>query len=372
MGSSISGYGKDLKPTGIVDIGFDTFFSIVAHSSWSIKSFVAIVMSLFLLILMTLVAFNMLLLLIQFYFLANAGIFLLGFGGSRWTHEIAINYFKTVLGTALQIFTMILIIGVGRATILAFIKNITLASISIEEISVLATIGLVMYLLSDKLPSFISGIISGASIGQNAGQAGAGTAMAAAAAAMGTAAIAMKSAAANMAGGTSAVYNSVAQAAQNVGDGSDIISQMTSGSGDGSKNESSSGSSPLGEAMGLSNDSPVSSSMGSKAASFMSDTGKMIADSTANLAQGGWNAMKENASDAISTTTGGQIANQIKSSSEANNDGGGSGDVVKLASEIANVLQNHFDGNNLSASFSNTDTTLDEEAEVSAFRDKDS
>ncbi|MCU7833406.1 MAG: type IV secretion system protein, partial [gamma proteobacterium symbiont of Lucinoma myriamae] len=43
MGSSISGYGKDLKPTGIVDIGFDTFFSIVAHSSWSIKSFVAIV-----------------------------------------------------------------------------------------------------------------------------------------------------------------------------------------------------------------------------------------------------------------------------------------------------------------------------------------
>ncbi|MGS0066676.1 type IV secretion system protein, partial [Escherichia coli] len=34
------------------------------------------------------------------WILLYAGVFFLGFGGSRWTSDMAINYYKTVLGLA--------------------------------------------------------------------------------------------------------------------------------------------------------------------------------------------------------------------------------------------------------------------------------
>ena len=359
IAGNASGFGSKLSPSSIVDIGFEIVFRTIDWMDITspLDSLVGIIMATIIFILISLIGFNILLLFVTSWILIYAGIFFLGFGGSRWTSDIAINYFKTVLGLAIQILAVILIVGIGKTFIDGYFLNMSKA-IEIKEYFIMVVTTLIIYLLIDKVPPFLSGVITGASIGHNAGSVGTGTAMAAAAATMGTAALAMKSAAASIGGASSAVYNSVTQAAENVGDGSDIVSQMMGGGGNGSKNESSSGSSPLGEAMGFSNDSPVSSSMGSKAASFMADTGKMVADSTANLAQGGWNTMKENASEAMSGTIGGKIANQIKSSSETNGNNGGA--------------DMDDDGNNLSASFSNTDTTLDEEAEISAFRDKDS
>ncbi len=353
IGASISGFGKDLKPTGIVDIGFDTFFSLVEHSSWSIKSFVAIVMSLFLLIMLSLVAFNMLLLLIQFYFLAYAGIFLLGFGGSRWTYEIALNYFKTVIGIGLQIFTMILIVGIGRAIILKYISGIQLTSITIEEITIVATIGLVMYLLTDKLPSFISGIITGASIGQNSGQVSGGAALATAAAALGASAMALKEVTTQLGGATSAGYNAVKEASQMVNSGEDIVSSMMNTPSYSSEETKAKtpGDTPLGKAMG-----------------FSSDTAKMVAQTTANLASGAWGATKDSVSNAVSDTVGGKIAEQIKNSGseQASENSTGTIDSSDNGSGIdpGNFSSDYF------AATQNNDTTLDEEAEIAAFRDK--
>ncbi|MCH5536564.1 MULTISPECIES: type IV secretion system protein [Pseudomonas] len=65
-------------------------------------------------VILALIALNMLLLLISAWLLAYAGIFLLGFGGSQWTSDIAINYYKTVLGVGIQLFTMTFLIGVGN------------------------------------------------------------------------------------------------------------------------------------------------------------------------------------------------------------------------------------------------------------------
>ncbi len=46
--------------------------------------------------------------------LVYAGTVVLGFGGGRWTQDIAINYFKTVLGLALQTFIFCLLVGIGQ------------------------------------------------------------------------------------------------------------------------------------------------------------------------------------------------------------------------------------------------------------------
>jgi type IV secretion system protein TrbL len=56
----------------------------------------------------------MLLLLASGYVLAYAGVIFLGFGGARWTSDIALNYFKTVVAVGASLMTMVLIVGVGK------------------------------------------------------------------------------------------------------------------------------------------------------------------------------------------------------------------------------------------------------------------
>jgi type IV secretion system protein VirB6/type IV secretion system protein TrbL len=94
------GLGSSLSPSGIVDIGFAIFYKVMDQSSvWSpVDSMAGILMAVAILIVLALIGVNMLLLLASGWVLAYGGVFFLGFGGSRWTSDMAINYYKTVLG----------------------------------------------------------------------------------------------------------------------------------------------------------------------------------------------------------------------------------------------------------------------------------
>jgi len=162
-----SGFSTDFSPSGIVDIGFLALGrSIDNFSGWSIVDGLAgFILSLGILIIMTLIGVNMLLLLVSAWILAYAGIFLLGFGGSRWTSDIALNYYKTVLGIAVQIMTMLLLVGIGNALIADYYERMSKGSIEIMETAVVFVVAIILFVLSNKVPSMISGIINGASIG---------------------------------------------------------------------------------------------------------------------------------------------------------------------------------------------------------------
>jgi type IV secretion system protein TrbL len=116
VGSNASGLSSTLSPSGIVDIGFAIFNKVLENSSlWSpVDSAVGIIIAAIILVILALVAVNMLLLLISGWILAYAGVFFLGFGGARWTSDMAINYYKTVFGVAAQLLTMVLIVGIGK------------------------------------------------------------------------------------------------------------------------------------------------------------------------------------------------------------------------------------------------------------------
>ena len=58
-----------------------------------------IIMAAVILIILALISINMVILLVSGWILAYAGIFFLGFGGSRWTSEIAINYYRPYWGS---------------------------------------------------------------------------------------------------------------------------------------------------------------------------------------------------------------------------------------------------------------------------------
>ncbi len=110
-----AGATRTLTPSAPIDIAFDIIGKAADNYSVlsPIDNLAIFFTTLAILACMGVVAANVLLALVTAWVMAYAGIFVLGFGGSRWTSDIAINYFRAVAGVALKLMTMTLLIGVA-------------------------------------------------------------------------------------------------------------------------------------------------------------------------------------------------------------------------------------------------------------------
>lgn len=260
IAGNATGLGQALSPSGIVDIGFAIFYKVMDQSSvWSpVDSMAGILMAVAILIVLALIGVNMLLLLASGWVLAYGGVFFLGFGGSRWTSDMAINYYKTVLGVAAQLMAMVLLVGIGKTFLDDYYARMS-EGINLKEMGVMLIVCVILLALVNKIPALIAGVITGASVGgAGIGNFGAGAAlgaagMAAAAAATGGAALA--AGAASAAGGASAVMAAFSKANENVSSGSDVMSMLGGGGGGDSGGGGGGGeagtSTPLGQAAGF-------------------------------------------------------------------------------------------------------------------------
>jgi P-type conjugative transfer protein TrbL len=204
IGSEASGLRDVLSPSGIVDVGFHVFYRALDESTFRtpIDSMTGIIMAAVILIILALISINMVLLLVSGWILAYAGIFFLGFGGARWTSEIAINYYRTVLGVAVSLFAMVLLVGIGKTFLDDYYDRMSMG-LNLKEMGVLMVVSIILLVLVDKIPPMLSSIVGGGAGG--IGNLGAGTAIAAAATATGVATGMMMASAANAAGGASAI-----------------------------------------------------------------------------------------------------------------------------------------------------------------------
>ena len=171
LGGTAAGLPGGANHASIVDTGI-----LIWHQAMNnmnildpIECLVGLILSLGILIILAVIAVNMLLLLIASWVLLYAGIFLLGFGGARWTTDIAINYFKTVLGVGIQLFVMLLIIGIGSDLLTSFYSKMGKNVLNYEELAVMLVFTIALWVLISKLPPLISGIVTGSSIGSTAG-----------------------------------------------------------------------------------------------------------------------------------------------------------------------------------------------------------
>lgn len=242
LAGNATGLGSGLSPSGIVDIGFAIFDKVLDQSSvWSpVDSACGILMATAILVILALVGVNMLLLLASGWVLAYGGVFFLGFGGSRWTSDMAINYYKTVLGIAAQLMAMVLLVGIGKTFLDDYYTRMS-AGISLKEMGVMLIVVIILLALTNKIPALLAGIITGASVGgAGMGGFGAGAAMGAAGMAVAAAATggaALAAGAASAAGGAQAVMAAFSKASENAssgGDGGgDLMSAFTGGGGGG-------------------------------------------------------------------------------------------------------------------------------------------
>lgn len=405
LGGLATGLGPNLTPSGIVDVGFFVFGQVLEKSSiWSpVDGICGILIAAVILVVFALIGVNMLLLIISSWILAYAGIFFLGFGGSRWTSEMAIGYYRTVLNVAGQLFAMVLLVGIGKNFVADYYASMS-GGIRLKELGTMLVVAAIMFALVKTIPGFVGGLAGGntGSLGSGFGAGAAVAAATMAGAAISTGGAALMGAAAGTAGGAQALMAAFSKAlASESGGGAKTVEGAAGGTGDSSSGSSggsgpslatamgdggaSSSASPSGAAdasgstesaspgPGGGNQGPTASASEAKPQPAQAPGGKstggssgmpgksarIVGATVANLAAGAWdvakskaNEVRDSAAERIADTTGGKIAAAVK---------------ARGAVE-SKPAANSFDGDSLAAG----KQPVDADAEVAAFRDRDS
>jgi len=164
LGAQAGGLSNsNIGPSSILDLGFELYNRTVQATSelgWRqmATALVMELMALAVLFVLALIAVNLLLLLASAWILLYAGVFFLGFGGSRWTSDMAINYYKTVLGLAAQLMAMVLLVAIGKEFINHYYTQIS-ENMASQELAVMLVISVILLFLVNKVPPMISGLV---------------------------------------------------------------------------------------------------------------------------------------------------------------------------------------------------------------------
>lgn len=156
--------GVATSPSNIFDTGIKLCLEISkATSIWSpIDSLPIIIGAFIIMIVFALIAAMMLLVIIQSYIVIYAGVLLLGFGGSSFTKDIALNYFKAALAVGTKLFVMVLIVGLGQTIITAWTTTVT---IDIASVTLYIGASVVLLALVKCVPDMVGDLINGFSWG---------------------------------------------------------------------------------------------------------------------------------------------------------------------------------------------------------------
>lgn len=306
-----SSLGSELSPSSIVDIGFNILTKVNAAASLlsPVVSALMIAAAIVVLVIFALIAVNMLLLLVSAWLLAYAGIFLLGFGGSRWTSDIAINFYRTVLGIGIQFFTMTFLIGVGKSFLDPYYKAFETGSPDLNSLCVLLVAAVVLLSLVNKLPPMMVGIIGAGGQSSGIGSFGAGAAIGAAtmaASAAASAGSAVLAGATESAGGASALSAAFKAAQANIHGGSNDTGNVDGGSIDEHQSSGASGSSSFSQAMGT-----AGTGQDSSYASRLASTAKAVTGAGSIIAEQVAQGVSKRASALIADTAGGRMTTAI-------------------------------------------------------------
>lgn len=332
-----TGGSSQIGPSDVIDIGLNIAGKALSNFSMlaPVDSLGYIIISAIILICLAIIAANLVIMLCSAWIMSYAGILFLGFGGSKWTSDMAINYYKTVLGIGASLFAMTLLLGIGQSVMNDFAQAMS-PDAPMMEMMVCMVMAVVLMLLIDKLPGMMAGIVTG-SVGGGFQGYGAGAGMAAAGLAVGAVAglaAGALAAGSEVAGGMEAMKQAAALADVQAGGDSDssdmntdIDTSGTSGAGGGSIGAASAG--------GDSGSSGGSGGWMGAARNLVSAAGSHMKDS-----------LQDKVDAAISNTTGGKLAQrmadqrqQILDERAESTEAGGTGDAPRAGgSGTANEL----------------------------------
>jgi type IV secretion system protein TrbL len=156
--NAANGVSTTIKPATILDIGLSLAGKIVGGMSMlsPVDSLSLFVAGTVIVVCFALIAAFMLAALCELYIVMNAGLIVLSFGATDWTSSYALNYFRHIFATALKLFVMQLVVGLGQG----FVQDWS-AGIEANTNQVFSMIGIsiVFLALVKEVPSTAASLI---------------------------------------------------------------------------------------------------------------------------------------------------------------------------------------------------------------------
>lgn len=150
------------SPANVVEMGINIVLMTIKKSSYINigPSLMLFVCAIIILICYVLIALEMTVLIVTSYVTVSGGIVMMGFLGSEWTKDNAMNYFTAVLGVAVRMFVMQLILILGYGFIKKWTNQMMSSSQDLDYLVLLA-IAMVFYGMIREIPNIAASLASG-------------------------------------------------------------------------------------------------------------------------------------------------------------------------------------------------------------------
>ena len=153
IGGAAGGTGQSIYPGDLITLGMQVYQQALQHVNFLQPESIVAPIIVIVLIVCALIAVNMILLLCAAWIVLYAGLIFLGFGGCRWTSDMAINYYRAMLGIGVALMTMQLIIGIGVQFLQDLVAS-TSQTLEASQLGILLCATIILAVISHRCPTW--------------------------------------------------------------------------------------------------------------------------------------------------------------------------------------------------------------------------
>ena len=175
--AAVAAGGQDgISPTTVLESGLNIVKSVWANISlYELGDALAYVLGgLIILFAFAKICGDLILSLVSAWAVVSMSVLFLGFGGSRWTRDIASRVLMGIVAAGAHLFVLQVVVGISTGL---FAKLVAAPNKTIDDIIVLVATALIVAALTEKIPALVASMISGASF-SGGGSLGAAAALA--------------------------------------------------------------------------------------------------------------------------------------------------------------------------------------------------
>lgn len=167
---------QDITPASVFAAGYEVAKTMIQNSDdWNVgRDLEFIIAGLVIIIAFALIVAFMIVALVESYVVIGAGVLFLGFGGSRWTKEIALKVLMYLVAIGAKLFVMELLVGIGLQIVNGMA---TKAQPDLADMLSAVGVSVVLIALVKILPDVVQGMITGASFSSGGALIGAAAAV---------------------------------------------------------------------------------------------------------------------------------------------------------------------------------------------------
>jgi type IV secretion system protein TrbL len=152
-----------IAPSDIFDTGMEILKKITSSLSvWEPGDSIMLALAgLAVLVGFTMMAAFLIMAMVESYFIISASVIMMGFGGSHWTKDYAVNTLRYTLSVGAKLFLAQLVIGIGQSFINDLALQAQTSDMSVNDAWYIAGISLIFMALTKAIPDMACGWVRG-------------------------------------------------------------------------------------------------------------------------------------------------------------------------------------------------------------------